>query len=80
VFLPWHFTNKRRSLEAQVDGALVANDSALAIRAVSDGLGLMQFAREYFTPMPMVALSQCSTTGLHRRSKASTFITQAAVK
>jgi DNA-binding transcriptional LysR family regulator len=51
VFLPWRFTNKRRSLEAQVDGSLVANDSALAIRAVSDGLGLMQFAREYFTPM-----------------------------
>jgi DNA-binding transcriptional LysR family regulator len=51
VFLPWRFASKRRSLEVQVDGSLVASDSAIAIRAVSDGLGLMQFAREYFTPM-----------------------------
>ena len=51
VFLPWRFGSKRRSLEVQVDGSLVVNDSALAIRAVSDGLGLMQFARVYFTPM-----------------------------
>jgi len=51
VFLPWRFASKRRSLWVQVDGSLVANDSALAIRAVSDGLGLMQFAREYFAPM-----------------------------
>ena len=51
VFLPWRFGRKRRSLEAQVDGSLVVNDTALAIRAVSDGLGLMQFARVYFAPM-----------------------------
>jgi DNA-binding transcriptional LysR family regulator len=31
-----------------VDGSLVVNDSALAIRAV---LGLLQFARLYFAPM-----------------------------
>ena len=51
VFLPWRFGTKRRSLEVQVDGSLVVNDSALAIRAVSDGLGLLQFARVYFAPM-----------------------------
>jgi LysR family transcriptional regulator, regulator of peptidoglycan recycling len=51
VFLPWRFGSKRRSLEVQVDGSLVVNDSALALRAVSDGLGLMQFASAYFAPM-----------------------------
>jgi DNA-binding transcriptional LysR family regulator len=51
VFLPWCFGNRRRSLEVQVDGSLVVNDSALAVRAVSDGLGLMQFARVCFAPM-----------------------------
>jgi DNA-binding transcriptional LysR family regulator len=51
VFLPWCFGNRRRSLEVQVDGSLVVNDSALAVRAVSDGLGLMQFARACFAPM-----------------------------
>ena len=51
AFLPWRFASKRRSLEVQVDGSLVVNDMALAIRAVSDGLGLMQFARMYFAPM-----------------------------
>jgi DNA-binding transcriptional LysR family regulator len=51
VFLPWRFASKRRSLEVQVDGSLVVNDGALAIRAVSDGLGLMQFARLNFEPM-----------------------------
>jgi DNA-binding transcriptional LysR family regulator len=51
VFLPWRFSSKRRSLEVQVDGSLVVNDSALAVRAVSDGLGLLQFARAYFEPM-----------------------------
>lgn len=51
VFLPWRFGNRRRSLEVQVDGSLVVNDSALAVRAVSDGLGLMQFARVCFAPM-----------------------------
>jgi DNA-binding transcriptional LysR family regulator len=51
VFLPWRFGSKRRSLEARADGSLVVNDTALAIRAVSDGLGLMQFARVYFAPM-----------------------------
>jgi DNA-binding transcriptional LysR family regulator len=51
VFLPWRFGHKRRSIEVQVDGSLVVNDSALAIRAVSDGLGLMQFARLNFEPM-----------------------------
>jgi DNA-binding transcriptional LysR family regulator len=50
-FLQWRFASKRRSLEVQVDGSLVVNDSALAIRAVSDGLGLLQFARLYFAPM-----------------------------
>lgn len=34
-----------------MDGALFVNDTALAIRAVSDGLRLMQFARVYFAPM-----------------------------
>ena len=51
MFLPWRFGSKRRSLEVQVDGSLVVNDSALAMRAVSDGLGLMQFARVNFAPM-----------------------------
>ena len=51
VFMPWRFASKRRSLEVQVDGSLVVNDSALGIRAVSDGLGLMQFARANFEPM-----------------------------
>jgi DNA-binding transcriptional LysR family regulator len=51
VFLPWRFASKRRSLEVQVDGSLVVNDSALAIHAASDGLGLMQFARLNFAPM-----------------------------
>jgi DNA-binding transcriptional LysR family regulator len=51
VFLPWRFASKRRSLEVQVDGSLVVNDGALAIRAVSDGLGLIQFARLNFEPM-----------------------------
>jgi DNA-binding transcriptional LysR family regulator len=51
AFLPWRFGGNRRSLEVQVDGSLVANDSALAIRAASDGLGLMQFASVYFAPM-----------------------------
>jgi DNA-binding transcriptional LysR family regulator len=51
VFLPWRFGNKRRSLEVQVDGSLIVNDNALAIRAVMDGLGLMQFPIVYFAPM-----------------------------
>jgi DNA-binding transcriptional LysR family regulator len=34
-----------------VDGAPFVNDIALAIRAISDGRGLMQFARVYFAPM-----------------------------
>jgi DNA-binding transcriptional LysR family regulator len=51
VYLPWRFRTKRRSLEVQADGSLVVNDSALAVRAVSDGLGLMQFPLMYFTPM-----------------------------
>jgi DNA-binding transcriptional LysR family regulator len=51
VFLPWRFGTKRRSLEVQVGGSLVVNDSAFAIRAVLDGLGLLQFARVYFAPM-----------------------------
>ena len=51
VYLPWRFGSKRRNLEVQVDGSLVVNDTALAVRAVSDGLGLMQFPLVYFTPM-----------------------------
>jgi DNA-binding transcriptional LysR family regulator len=51
VFHPWRFASNRRSLEVQVDGSLVVNDSALAVRAVSDGLGLLQFARLNFEPM-----------------------------
>jgi hypothetical protein len=49
--LPWRFASKPRSLEVQVDGSLVVNDTALAIQAVSGGPGLMQFARVYFAPM-----------------------------
>jgi LysR family transcriptional regulator, regulator of peptidoglycan recycling len=51
VFMPWRFGSKRRSLEVQVDGSLVVNDGALGVRAVADGLGLMQFARLNFEPM-----------------------------
>jgi DNA-binding transcriptional LysR family regulator len=51
VYLPWRFASKRRSFEVQVDGSLVVNDSALAVRAVSDGLGLMQFPLVYFTSL-----------------------------
>jgi DNA-binding transcriptional LysR family regulator len=51
VYLPWRFGSKGRSLEIQVDGSLVINDTTLAVRAVSDGLGLMQFPLVYFTPM-----------------------------
>jgi len=51
VYLPWRFGSKRRNLEVQVDGSLVVNDTTLAVRAVSDGLGLMQFPLVYFTPM-----------------------------
>jgi DNA-binding transcriptional LysR family regulator len=51
VYLPWRFATKRRSLEVQVDGSLVVNDTPLAVRAVSDGLGLMQFPLVYFSPM-----------------------------
>ena len=50
MILPWRFGTKRRSLEVQVDGSLVVNDEILAIKAVSDGLGLMQFALPYFAP------------------------------
>ena len=50
TILPWRFGTKRRSLEVQVDGSLVVNDEILAIKAVSDGLGLMQFALPYFAP------------------------------
>jgi DNA-binding transcriptional LysR family regulator len=51
VYPPWRFGSKARSLEVQVDGSLVINDTTLAVRAVSDGLGLMQFPLVYFTPM-----------------------------
>jgi DNA-binding transcriptional LysR family regulator len=50
IVLPWRFGTKRRSLEVQVDGSLIVNDSTLALRAVTDGLGLMQFALVYFAP------------------------------
>jgi DNA-binding transcriptional LysR family regulator len=50
MILPWRFGTKRRSLEVQVDGSLIVNDEILATKAVSDGLGLMQFPHEYFAP------------------------------
>jgi DNA-binding transcriptional LysR family regulator len=51
VYLSWRFGSKGRNVEVQVDGSLVVNDTTLAVRAVSDGLGLMQFPLVYFTPM-----------------------------
>jgi hypothetical protein len=64
-----------------VDGALFVNEIALAIRAVSDGLRLMQLARVYFAPM---LADGCFVTVLddwvRHRSRVSIFIIRAAVR
>jgi DNA-binding transcriptional LysR family regulator len=47
ALLPWRFARKGRPLEVAVAGTLVVNDLALALRAMRDGVGLLQLPPDY---------------------------------
>jgi DNA-binding transcriptional LysR family regulator len=47
---PWMFARRGRSCEAAVDGNFIVNNRSLAVRAVQDGLGLLQVHRDYVEP------------------------------
>jgi DNA-binding transcriptional LysR family regulator len=47
AFVAWRLGKKSRQLEVQVDGPLVANEPAIAIRAAIDGAGLIQLPLPY---------------------------------
>ena len=42
VLYPWRFAQNGKSFEVAVEGTLIVNDLPLALRAVRDGLGLLQ--------------------------------------
>lgn len=46
---PWRFGTRRRTFEVQVDGSLIVSESTIAVRAATDGVGLIQF------PLPHIA-------------------------
>jgi DNA-binding transcriptional LysR family regulator len=46
----WGFTAKGKGLEVAVEGTLIVNEIALALRATSDGAGLMQLPLDYAAP------------------------------
>jgi DNA-binding transcriptional LysR family regulator len=48
ALLPWRFARNGRPFEVVVDGTLVVNDVALALRAMRDGAGLLQLPTAYF--------------------------------
>jgi DNA-binding transcriptional LysR family regulator len=46
--LPWRFAQNGKSFEAVVEGTLLVNDLSLAVRAVRDGVGLLQAPKNDF--------------------------------
>jgi DNA-binding transcriptional LysR family regulator len=50
-FLPWLFARNGKSFEVAVEGTLIVNDVALALRAARDGLGLLQVPLNYVEPI-----------------------------
>jgi DNA-binding transcriptional LysR family regulator len=48
ALLSWRFARKGRTFEVAVEGSLVVNDVALALRAMRDGAGLLQLPTDYF--------------------------------
>lgn len=47
ALLPWRFERKGRPLEVAVEGTLVVNSAVLAVRAMRDGVGLLQMPLDY---------------------------------
>jgi DNA-binding transcriptional LysR family regulator len=47
AFFPWRFLVRRRSVEVDVEGTLIVNDNALALRGALDGVGLLQVPVDY---------------------------------
>jgi DNA-binding transcriptional LysR family regulator len=47
ALFPWVFMQKGKSFEVAVEGSLVVNDLALALRAARDGAGLLQLPLNY---------------------------------
>jgi DNA-binding transcriptional LysR family regulator len=43
AILPWRFAKKRRTFEVQVRGQLVVSEHSIALKAATDGVGLIQF-------------------------------------
>ncbi len=50
-FIPWQFIAEGKSIELQVDGALVVNDPDLLISAAVEGIGVIYMLEEYVQPM-----------------------------
>lgn len=50
VIFPWRFRVKRRNVEMRVEGTLTVNETALALRAAIDGVGVLQTAMPYVEP------------------------------
>jgi DNA-binding transcriptional LysR family regulator len=50
ALFPWRFRVSRRNIEMRVEGTLIVNETALALRAASDGVGVVQTAKAYAEP------------------------------
>ncbi len=51
TMFPWLLAQNGKSFEVAVEGSFIVNELALALRAVRDGLGLMQVPLDYAAPL-----------------------------
>jgi DNA-binding transcriptional LysR family regulator len=51
ILFPWLLAQDGKSFEVAVDGSLIVNELAIALRAARDGLGLLQLPLEYAVPL-----------------------------